>query len=104
MNLIIILKQRYRKEQNLIKKRHNDNHIVPNKKTKYEYKPLLQIQSIYYAQDDKKDAVYYPQVLVEECRYKDFIEYNIAQKDFMFTDSEPKSEEEFNDDNDDRDE
>ena len=74
------------------------------KKNKYECKPLLQIQSIYYTQDDKKDIVHYPQVLVEECRYKDFIEYNIAHKDFMFRYSEPESEEEFNDDNDDRDE
>ena len=72
------------------------------KKNKYECQPLLQIQSIFYAQDDKKDTVYYPQILVEQCGYKDFIEYNIAHKDFMFTNSEPKLEEEFNDDNDDR--
>ena len=48
-------------------------------------------------------SVYYPQIRLEQCGYKDFIEYNIVHKDFVFTDSEPKSEEEFNDDNDDRD-
>ena len=61
---------------------------------------MLQIQSVYHAQD----AVYYPQIRLEQCGYKDFTEYNIAHKDFMFTDSEPESEEEFDDDNDDRDE
>ena len=81
-----------------------DIHIVPNKNTKCECKPLLQMQSIYYAQEDKKDTFYYPQIRLKQCGCKDFIEYNIAHKDFMFTDSEPESEEEFNDDNDDGDE
>ena len=80
-------------------------HTVPNKNTKYECKPLLQIQSIYYAQEDKKHIFYYPQIRLEQFAYKDFIEYNIVLKDFAFTDSEPESEEEFDDDdNDDRDE
>ena len=56
------------------KKGCGDTHIVPDKKAKYECKPLLQIQSIYYVQEDKKDIVYYPQILVEQCGYKDFIE------------------------------
>ena len=72
--------------------------------TKYECKSLLQKQSIYYAQEDKKDTAYYLQIPVEQCGYKDFIEYNIVHKDFVFTDSEPESEEEFNDDNHDTDE
>ena len=80
------------------------DHILPNKNTKYECKPLLQILSIYYSQEDKKHIFYYPQIRLEECGYKDLIECNIAHKDFMFTDSEPESEEEFNDDNNDRDE
>ena len=82
------LKTKIYKRTKVNKKIRNDNHIVPNKNAKYECKPLLQIQSIYYAQDDKKHTVYYPQVLVEECGYKDFIEYNIAHKYFMFTDSD----------------
>ena len=72
--------------------------------TKYECKSLLQIQSIYYPQEDKAAIFYYPQIQLEKCGYKDFIEYNTAYKDFMFTDSEPESEEKFNDDNDDGDE
>ena len=100
----IYLKTKVYKRTHFNKKGCGETHIIPNKKTKYECKPLLQIQSIYYVQDDKKDTVYHPQMRLEQCGYKDFIESNIAQKDFMFTDSEPESEEEFNDDNDDRDE
>ena len=59
---------------------------------------------IYYVQEDKKHIFYYPQRRLEQVGYKGFIEYNIAYKDFMFTDSDPESEEEFSDDNDDRDE
>ena len=86
------------------KKGCRDLQIVPNKNTKYECKPLLQIQSIYYAQEDKKHIFCYPQIRLEQCGYKYFIEYNIAHKDVMFTDSEPKSEEELNDDDDNRNE
>ena len=53
--------------------------------------------------EDKKHIAYYPQILIEQCRYKDFVEYNIGHKDFVFTDSEPESEERFNDDDDDDD-
>ena len=83
-----------------IKKGYEDGHIVPNKNTKHECKPLLQILSIYYAKEDKRVIFYYPQTRLEQCGCKDFIEYNIAYKDFMFTDIEPESEQEFNDDND----
>ena len=71
------------------KKGCKDIHIVRNKNTKYECKSILEMQSIYYAQEDKKDTVYYPKIRLEQCGYKDFIEYNIAYKDLMFTDSEP---------------
>ena len=87
-----------------IKKGYEDDHIVPNKNTKHECKPLLQIQSMYYAKEDKRVIFYYPQTRLEQCGYKDFIEYNIAYKNFMFADTEPESEEEVNDDNDERDE
>ena len=59
----------------------------------YKCKTLLHIQSIYYVQEDKKDILYYPQIRVEQCGDKNFIEYNIAHKDFIFKDSEPESEE-----------
>ena len=47
------------------KKGCRDIHIVPNENTKYECKPLLQIQSIYYAQEDKKHIFCYPQIRLE---------------------------------------
>ena len=85
------------------KKGCKDISINPDKNIKYECKPLLQIQSIYYVLEDKKHIAYYPQILIEQCRYKDFIEYNIAHKDSDFTDSEHESEKRFNDDDDDDD-
>ena len=73
----------------LNKKGCKDIHDVPNKNITYECKPLLQVQSIYYAkEEDKKIIFYYSQIQLEQSGYKDFIEYNIAQKDFMFTDSQ----------------
>ena len=98
------LKTKVYKRTHFNKKRFKDIHIVPNKNTKYKCKPLLQIQFIYYAQEDKKDIFYHPQIQLEQCGYKDFIEYSIVHKDCMFTDSEPESGEEFNDHNDGTDE
>ena len=99
----IYLKTKVYKRTHFNNKGWGGTHIVPNKKTKYGCKPLLQVKSIYYVQDNKKDIVYHLQIRLEQCEYKDFIEYNIVHKDFMFTDSEPESEEDFNDDKDDRD-
>ena len=79
------------------KKGCKDTSIVPDKYTKYKCKPLLQIQSIYYVLEDKKDHVHYPQIFIEQCGYEILTEYNI---DFVFTNSETQSEEEFNNDND----
>ena len=39
------------------------------------------MQSIYF-EEDKKYIFYYPQIRLEQCGYKDFVEYNIAHKDF----------------------
>ena len=64
--------------------------LVPDENAKDECKPLLQIQSIYYVLEDKEDIAYYPQILVAQGGYKIFIEYNIAHKDFVFTDTEPE--------------
>ena len=64
--------------------------IVADENTKYECKALLQIQS-FCVLKDKEDIAYYSKILVEQCGYKIFIEYNIAHKDFVFTDSEPES-------------
>ena len=38
---------------------------IPNEKTKYNGRVLLQIQSVYY--NNNEDENYYPQVLLESC-------------------------------------
>ena len=81
---ILILKQKHTEEHALIKKECKDTNIVPDKNIKYECKPLLQIQSIYYVFEDNKDIAYYSQILIEQCGYKDFTEYNIAHKDCFY--------------------
>ena len=63
----------------------------------YKYSLFFMLKKI------KRLLFYYAQIWLEECGYKDFIEYNIVHEDFILTDSEPESEEEFNDDTDDRD-
>ena len=82
------------------KKVFEDDH----KNTKYECKPLLQIRSFIMFKKIKKHIFCYPQMRLEQVGYKDFIEYNIAYKDFMFTDRDPELEKAFNDDNDNLDE
>ena len=45
---------------------------IPKEKTKYNCRVLLQIQSVYYSKKDKdvlEDTHYYPEVLLEPCRY-----------------------------------
>ena len=44
---------------------------VPNEKTEYNCRVLLQIQSVYYNnnKDILEDADYYPQVYLQHCRY-----------------------------------
>ena len=41
----------------------NKTNIIPNENTKYDYRVLLQIQSVYYStknKDDNDDIFYYP--------------------------------------------
>ena len=49
---------------------------IPNEKTKYNCRVLLQIQSVYYS--NKEDENYYPQVFLKNCRYK-FMTFLIFQ-------------------------
>ena len=58
----IYLKTKVYKRTHFNKKGCGGTHIVPNKKTKYGCNPLLQVKSIYYVQDDKKDIVYHLQI------------------------------------------
>ena len=71
--------------------------IIPNEKTKYNYGVLLQI-SVYYKNNE--DENYYPQVLLQSCRYTFIANNKLIHDVFDFTDTEPESEseEEFNED------
>ena len=69
---------------------------IPNEKTKHNCRVLLQIQYVYY--DNNEDANYYPQVFLQICRYT-FIANNKLIHDVLeFTDTEleSESEEKFN--------
>ena len=62
---------------------------------------LLQIQSTFlHIKDDKDDVSYHPQLLLEQCVCKRFINYIIFHPDLVFTGAEPESEseEEINED------
>ena len=80
-------------------RKHKDKTIntIPNEKTKYNCRVLLQIQSVCYNYNE--DENYYPQVFLQSCRYT-FIANNKLIHDVLdFTDTNPESEseEEFND-------
>ena len=65
---------------------------IPNEKTKYNCRVLLQIQSVYY--NNNEDENYYPQVFLQNYRYT-FIANNKLIHDVLdFTDTEPYSESE----------
>ena len=74
---------------------------IPDEKTKYNCRVLLQIQSVYCNNKDVlEDEDYYPQVLLQSCRYT-FIDNNkLIHEALDFTDTVPESqsEEEFNED------
>ena len=56
-------------------RKNNDNttNIIRNEGTKCNCRILLQIQSVYYNNKDKiEDIDYYPQVLLQQCRYTFF--------------------------------
>ena len=72
---------------------------IPNEKTKYNCRVLLQIQSVYY--NNNEDENHYPQLFLQSCRYT-FIANNKLIHDVLdFTGTEPESEteEEFNENN-----
>ena len=75
---------------------------IPNGRPKYNLRVLLQIQSIYYSNKDvTEDTKYYPQVLLEQCRYTSFVNNKLIHDVLDFADSESDSEldledEEFN--------
>ena len=94
------LKTRVSNETCFRKDKEKETNKIPNEKTKYNCRVLLQIQSVYYSMNDK-DIRYYPQVLMEQCSYKPFFNNTIIHPDLEFTNSEPDSEsedKEFNED------
>ena len=94
------LKTRVSNETCFRKDKEKETNKIPNEKTKYNCRVLLQIQSVYYSMNDK-DIRCYPQVLMEQCSYKTFFNNTIIHPDLEFTNSEPDSEsedKEFNED------
>ena len=47
---------------------------------------------------DKDDVKYYPQILLDQCVYRLFSNNTVIYSDLEYTDTEPDSEEEFNED------
>ena len=74
---------------------------IPNEKTKYNCRVLLQIKSV-YGNNNKgiiEDEDYYPQVFLQNGRYTFFANNKLIHEALYFTDTESKSEseqEEFN--------
>ena len=79
----------------------NDKKVntIPNEKTKYKCRVVLQIQSVYYS-NQNKNIIYYPQVFLQDCRYKFLANNRLIHEVLDFVDTEPESgsEEEFNED------
>ena len=71
---------------------------ISNEKAKYNCRVLLQIQSVYY--NNNEDESYYLQVFLQNCRYTFIVNNKLIHDVLDFTDTEPESEseEEFNED------
>ena len=71
---------------------------IRNEKTKYNCRALLQIQSVYYNNNEDED--FYPQIFLQSCRYKSLANNRLTHGILDFTDTEPesKAEEELNED------
>ena len=67
--------------------------FTPNENTKYTCRALLQIQSVFFNMKDNSDDIrYYPQLLLEQCAYKRFINNTIFHPDLEFTSTERNSD------------
>ena len=65
---------------------------IPNEKTKFNCRVLLQIQSVYYSNNEDENC--YPQVFLQSCRYKFLVNNRLIHDVLEFTDTEPESESE----------
>ena len=69
--------------------------FTPREDVMYTCRALLQMQSVFFNMKDKKnDISYYPQLLLEQCVCKRFINNIIFHPNLEFTDTEPDSESE----------
>ena len=62
--------------------------VTPKEGDANEERKLIKIK------DKKADIIYYPQLLLDQCIYKRFIDKVIFHPDLEFTDTEPESESE----------
>ena len=73
----------------------SDVNFIPKGNVMYTGRALLQIQSVFFKIKDKNDDIsYYPQLLLQQCVCKRFINNIIYHPDLEFTDTEPESESE----------
>ena len=73
----------------------SDANFILKENVIYICRALLQIQSVFFKIKDKKDDIsYYPQLLLQQCVCKCFINNAIFHSDLEFTDTEPESESE----------
>ena len=88
------------KEGKLVPKE-SDVNFIPKENVMYTCRVLLQIQSVFFEIKDKNDDIsYYPQLLLQQCACKQYINKVIFHPDLEFTDTEAEleseSEEEIN--------
>ena len=73
----------------------NDANFIPKENVLYTCRALFQIPSVFFKIKDKKDDIsYYPQLLLQQCVCKRFINNVIFHPDLDFADTEPESESE----------
>ena len=73
----------------------NDTNFIPKEIDMYTCRASLQVQSVFFKIKDKKDDISsYPQLLLQQCVCKRFINNVILHPDLDFTDTEPESESE----------
>ena len=71
----------------------SDANFTPKENVMYTCRVLFQIQSVFFKIKDKHNGIsYYPQLFLQQCICKHFINKVIFHPDPEFTDTEPESE------------
>ena len=82
-------------EEDKVITKESDANFIPKENAMYTCRALLQIQSDFFKIKDKNnDIIYHPQLLLQQCICKLFINKVIFHPDLEFTDTEPESESE----------